>query len=268
MNKTLLSCASSYATHPTRSLCKIALAGAVAATFGLSSAHAGVISLTNGGFELGDLSGWSTIGAVIASPSTTVTTFNNVVWAVNAAQTHLAQMTSSGSGIAAIETALGLTAGTLNALNTNPNGGSLTDGSALYQSFSGMAGDTVSFWWNYVATDYIPFNDPAFAMLLGTASQQIKVLASIHGQGVAVGTAGNSGWLSHSFTLPTDGTYTLAFVTTNDKDQSVDSVLHIDNLAGACEPNCPPIGVPEPGALALLGIGLMGLAAARRRKSA
>ena len=38
----------------------------------------------------------------------------------------------------------------------------LTNGSAISQSFMGLAGDTVSMSWNYAARDYIPFTDPGF----------------------------------------------------------------------------------------------------------
>lgn len=221
-------------------------------------ASAAAINLFNNDFETGSLTSWNTIGSVFATGSTTVTTFDNTVWSISAAGTTMAQLQSNGAAVSTIESTLGLAAGTLDALNTNPDGGALTNGAALYQSFTGNAGDTVSFAWDYVATDYIPFNDPSFALLLGPSSS-ITVLASIQGLGMPVGTSGHSGWQNYSATLGSSGTYTLAFVTTNDKDQVLDSNLFIDNVAGSATNN-----VPEPGTLAIVGLGLAMLAFRRK----
>lgn len=249
-----------------RTASKAALVTCALASF---SVQAAPIIFTNPGFETGNLNGWNTLGTVVATPSTSVTTFDSTVWSIFAAGTTMAQLNASGVSIDTIESTLGIASGTLNALNTNPNGGNLTNGSALYQSFSANAGDTLSFAWNYVATDYIPFNDPAFAVLIGSGGADVTVLASIHGLGVAVGTSGNSGWQTFSATLAAAGDYTLAFVTTNDKDTVLSSVLHIDDTPGTCDPDCPPInGVPEPGVLALLGLGLLGLGYSRRLRAA
>jgi len=233
-----------------------------------ASAFAAPISLSNADFETGDLSGWNTIGNVAATPSTSVTTYDSTLWTISAAGTTMAQLNSNGADVGTIESTLGLAAGTLQALNTNPNGGSLTNGSALYRSFTANAGDSISFAWDYVARDYVPYNDPAYAILIGP-NVSVTVLASIHGLGQAVGTSGHSGWQTFSETFTVGGTYTLAFVTTNDKDQILDSALFIDASAGSCDPQCPPpVDIPEPGSMALLGLGLLGLAAAKKRKSA
>ncbi len=246
---------------------KIAVASALSLT--VLGASAAQVSLVNADFENGTLGGWNSLGSVVATPSTSVTTYDNTVYTISAAGTTMAQLQSSNVAINAIEAALGLAPGTLNAYNIN-NGKSLTNGSALYQSFSADVGDSIDMSWNYVATDYTPFNDPAFALLIGPTNS-IQVLASIQGPGTAVGTSGNSGWQNFSSLINASGNYTLAFVTTNDGDTLNNSYLHVDASLGSCTPNCPPpdpVPVPVPGTLLLSGLGLGVMGWTRRRKAA
>jgi hypothetical protein len=206
------------------------------------------ISLTNSGFNT-DLSGWTTTGNVQSLGPTSVQTFNNIIWDITPAGPQMAAMNSNGAIANTLDAFFGLPGNTLQSLNlpgthADPNaGGSLTNGSGMYQDFSAQAGDTVTMYYNYVARDYIPFNDPAFSVLVAPdGTFQAQTLSSIYGGGIEVGTAGNSGWRTISYTLDQTGTYRLGFAVVNDRDTVLDAALFIDDAPGST-------GTENPGGL-------------------
>ncbi|MDX2181661.1 MAG: PEP-CTERM sorting domain-containing protein [Bryobacteraceae bacterium] len=212
--------------------------GALAATL---TANAAVINLVNQGFETGDLTGWVSTGDVQATGPRSVVTFDDIVWDVGPNGLFMAAMNSNGEVATALDAFFGLPFGTLQNLNLEGSfpdpstGGALTNGSGIYQDFMGNAGDTVTMYYNYVARDYIQFNDPAFGVLVGPTGFEAVTIASIWGGGVEVGTSGNSGWRAITFTLQETGMHRLGFAVTNDDDTILDAALFLDVEPGTSE---------------------------------
>lgn len=213
-----------------------------------AASHAASVNLLNHGFESG-LGGWVTTGNVQALGSTSVVTFNDITWNITPNGSQMAALNSNGVQANTLDSFFGIAGNTLQALNqqglhANPNaGGALTNGSGIYQDFWGNAGDTVTMFYNYVARDYIPYNDPAFSVLVSPSGEvNAEIISSIYGGGVEVGTAGNSGWRSVNYTLEETGTYRLGFGLTNDRDTVLDSALFLDVAAGSST-------TPDPGDL-------------------
>ena len=97
-------------------------------------------------------------------------------------------------------------------------------------------------------------------------------LGSYSGSCFAAG-CGYTGWVNSSYVIPTTGNYYLEIGVTNWLDKQYDSGLALDGVSvggvaitppsGGGTP--PPVTTPEPGTLALLSVGLVGLLARRRK---
>jgi hypothetical protein len=192
---------------------KLKLLAAVIALLPLGQA-AHSATLANGDFNSG-LAGWTAQGNVSVNSGAAV-------------------LTSAGSGV-----------------GTGSFGG--TNGSILSQAINASVGDVISFSYNFVGGDYMPYND--FSLVVADGSHLLSNIA-------AVGSYGTTGWQTFTFTAVSNFT-DLMFVISNAGDFGVDSSLWIDNVTVSGVPS----NVPVPAAVWLFGSGVAGLMGARRKKA-
>jgi len=182
--------------------------------------------LTNGGFETGDFTGWTT--SVPGGASALVTTAHmegvgNTIWTP-----------TEGSYFARLKT----------------DGGS--SWCTLSQSFAAPSGYVVSFDYFFDWGDYHSYDDQSYGRLLGSTGATVNEFFHWGQGGTLMGANySNVGWSSQSYTLTASGTYTLMFGICNAYDSVNDSYMGIDNASV----------VPVPGAvlLGILGLGVVGV---------
>jgi hypothetical protein len=113
--------------------------------------------------------------------------------------------------------------------------------------------------------------DPAATLNPASATIQAgttwAALGGSSGSCYAAG-CGHSGWIFSQFVIGAGGNYILEFGVTNWNDTAYQSGMAFDGLMVGGQPFVPvdPTVVPEPMTMALLGTGLAGIAAARRRR--
>ncbi|MFO0993534.1 MAG: VCBS domain-containing protein [Hyphomicrobiales bacterium] len=196
------------------------------------------LSLGTYGFEVGDASGWTVNGAVSVQQSFTIYDPNpgTNITLLPQEGSYLTVLNTDGATQSSIETFLGLQQGALDQWAQQDSGasgysnslsGNATSGSAAVIQVEVSAGDTISFDWNFVASDYMPYNDYAIVTING---QIYSELSDVSALGNVSGDVTQSGWQTFTYTATESGIITIGIADVDVGDQVVDSHLVIDNL--------------------------------------
>lgn len=249
---------------PRPTVVAVALLALLALTLASASAF------PNQGFESG-LAGWSSVDTTVVGTQTV-----NVSCGSTGALTWTVSPFADGSQMARLAPAstimstaawaqLGLSAATITYLNgVFPNS---TDYAIVYRDLDLVAGDSFVMAWNYVATDYAPFNDGSFVTLINVSDAtaplplinglvgdlQVLGVTVDNGTGTYVtGDCGSTGWQTTSFEVRYTGTYRLGFAAFNLTDTVRSPIVFVDEAAGGTLrngedfPPIPPSPTPPP----------------------
>ncbi|MBD2440585.1 PEP-CTERM sorting domain-containing protein [Nostoc sp. FACHB-110] len=228
----------------------------LAITAGLISLPTAFISapayagLRNGSFETGDFTGWSTTG----NTSIKTASFGSQPKQGN----FQALVSTTADGRTAtpgeLEDFLGLEPFSLDNIN-----GPIFSGSALQQEFSAVAGQTLSFNWNFLtneASQSPNFNGFAFVKINKSTQKLADTFSTLIPSSTFF--VSETGYRTFSYTIPTTGNYSLGIGVATVGDAFGGFGILVDNAAL----------VPEPGSV----VGLVAIASAslgntlRRRK--
>jgi hypothetical protein len=221
----------------------------------------------NFGFETGNLSGWTSSGGEVSVVgSTTVSPGGGKTWVINPYGTKMAQIQPTGGIQFDTATAsLGLSGAENTAIrnyltslggNSNP-----TNAGWIKREVTLQAGATYTFGWNYVSTDYTPFNDGSMMTLTHATNASITpnlnnsqlryALLGFTNPGTgnyATDSYGSTGWQLATFTVPETGTYVLGFASFNLGDTVLSPMLFIDEIQGTTTLNGETFGPIAPNA--------------------
>ncbi len=240
----------------------------IAVIVGTLPLNAAALALANLGFE-SDLSEWVTYQDVtVNSGSKTIAAGSNS-WEIHPKNSKMAVMAPSGNAgvFSSVADTLDLSTDTrayFLGLFPQP-----TDFAYIYRTIELEAAQEFYMYWNYVATDYAPFNDASFVSLVNTdnpaslplingAYGEIGILgATVLGTGnYSTGSYGSTGWQRATFKAGSAGTYILGFAVYNLDDTALPPYLFVDDGAGLTynngipfDPIAPDDNAPPPPAV-------------------
>ena len=136
-----------------------------------------------------------------------------------------------------------------------------TNGVWLRRSVTLQAGVTYSIAWQYISSDYTPFNDGSLITLVhSTDASKIPTLNNVQrrygllgftnpGTGnYSTGSYGSTGWQVAIFTVSETGTYTLGFASFNLGDTALSPILLVDEIQGTTTLNGQTFAPVQPNA--------------------
>jgi hypothetical protein len=230
-----------------------------------------VAQAQNYGFESNNLSGWtaSSTGTQSAtgwsgngqgvSVVTGVTNYSpggGLTWNITPYGSYMAAV-QAGAGAVTFDSmtgSLGLTSTQNQAIKSmlvtqsQTGGGNPTPTNAAWvkRDVELKAGTTYVYAWQYLSTDYTPYNDGSIATLvhktdpskvptLNNSNSNYALLGFTNpGTGnYSTGSYGATGWQLATFVVPVDGIYTLGFASFNLGDTALSPILLIDEMQGS-----------------------------------
>jgi len=240
----------------------------IAVFVGMLPLNAAALAPANLGFE-SDLDEWTVYeDATIHSESMTIAAGPNS-WEIHPKDSKMAVMVPSGDAgvFSSIADTLNLSSDTrAYFLELFPGP---TNFAYIYRSIELGAAQEFYMYWNYVATDYDPYNDASFVSLVNTdnpaslplingAYGEIGILgATVLGTGnYSTGSYGSTGWQRATFKAGSAGTYILGFAVYNLDDTALSPYLFVDDGAGLTynngipfDPIAPDDNAPPPPAV-------------------
>lgn len=249
--------------------------------------------VTNYGFESGNYTGWtvsngstavrtswsdSGSGAQVTTGMQNYCPGGGKCWTVTPYGQYMVSLQAGGGspGFDSAMTTLGLQGSTITSIrNTIYSNGNMypTNATSISRTVFLQAGVTYTYAWQYVSTDYVPYNDGSMLTVTGgngtpTINGQTQNFALLGFTNPGTGnystnSYGATGWQVAVFTVPTDGNYLLGFASFNLGDTALSPILFIDQMQGATSlngttftpvapnsgssaPPAPPPPAPEP----------------------
>ena len=219
----------------------------------------------NIGFEDGNATGWTGNGISAVGTQTVQAGSNN--WTVNPYGSYMGKLTITSGSFSQMTSALNLTQASATGIQTTlsaqaQGGGNPTSAAWTSKTVTLTAGQTFTLAWQYVSTDYVPFNDGSIATLVKVGNPTVTAVLNNYTSQYALlgftnpgtgdystGSYGATGWQTATYTVTESGDYLLGFGVFNLDDYALSPILYVDEVTGSTLKNGQTFGAvaPNPG---------------------